>query len=352
MPSSSSSEAPPPVETQEISLGEPELLHCAHRVAPADDRIPLDVGHRLCHGFRPLRRTSPTRTRPSARSRTPCARRGSPSRTARASRARCRGRASPPASASNGVTFVSASSSNAEAATTSVGSTASYGSGFSSRSSSAIFPPTSTASARCPRLDEHAELVLDLRPAGDEDERPLDVGEEAAEHLELLLEQQPCVGRQQLRDARPSTRARGAPSRTRPARTDPVLLRASSPSRDRSSSRRDRSGCSRGHRRRSSGSSSRRRAATGRSRTRDRAPWDGRDASRRRPRPRRCRAGGAASSSEAWIRVSSAIAAVLERDVEVGSDENALARDVRSTDGAGRVLHGSSFPIRSTRRQL
>ena len=34
--------------------------------------------------------------------------------------------------------------------------------------------------------------------------------------------------------------------------------------------------------------------------------------------------------------------AVLEGDVEVGSDENALARDVRSTDGARRVLHGAA----------
>ncbi len=40
-----------------------------------------------------------------------------------------------------------------------------------------------------PELAENAELVLDLRAARNEDERSLDVGEEAAEHLELLLEQ-------------------------------------------------------------------------------------------------------------------------------------------------------------------
>ena len=43
---------------------------------------------------------------------------------------------------------------------------------------------------------------------------------------------------------------------------------------------------------------------------------------------------------------------VLEGHVEVGSDENALARDVRLADGPRCVLHGSSFPIRSTSRQL
>ena len=43
-------------------------------------------------------------------------------------------------------------------------------------------------------------------------------------------------------------------------------------------------------------------------------------------------------------------AAVLERDVEIGADENAPARNVRSTDGTGRVDQGRSFPIRSTSR--
>ena len=52
-----------------------------------------------------------------------------------------------------------------------------------------------------PEVHEHADLVVDLRAAGHEDERPLDVAEEAPEHLELLLEEQPGVGGQQPRDA-------------------------------------------------------------------------------------------------------------------------------------------------------
>ena len=47
---------------------------------------------------------------------------------------------------------------------------------------------------------EDAELVLDLGAARDEHERPLDVAEQPAELLELPLEQQPGVGRQQVRD--------------------------------------------------------------------------------------------------------------------------------------------------------
>ena len=48
---------------------------------------------------------------------------------------------------------------------------------------------------------QDAELVLDLRPAGDEDERPLDVAEEPAELLQLALEEQARVGGKQLGDA-------------------------------------------------------------------------------------------------------------------------------------------------------
>ena len=61
---------------------------------------------------------------------------------------------------------------------------------------------------------QHAELVVDLRAAGDEDERPLDVAEQRAEMLELREQEQPGVGGQQLRDAlgrrvRPVRRAEG-----------------------------------------------------------------------------------------------------------------------------------------------
>ena len=47
---------------------------------------------------------------------------------------------------------------------------------------------------------EHGELVVDLRTAGNEDERPLDVSEEPAEVVELVTEEQPGVGGQQVRD--------------------------------------------------------------------------------------------------------------------------------------------------------
>ena len=44
-------------------------------------------------------------------------------------------------------------------------------------------------------------------------------------------------------------------------------------------------------------------------------------------------------------------ASVLERDVEVGADEDALAGDVGGLDGP-RQGHARSFPTRSTSRQL
>ena len=42
-------------------------------------------------------------------------------------------------------------------------------------------------------VPEHSELVLDLRAARDEQERVLDLTEQPAEHLELLLEQETRV---------------------------------------------------------------------------------------------------------------------------------------------------------------
>ena len=48
---------------------------------------------------------------------------------------------------------------------------------------------------------QHAELVLDLRAARDQHERPLDLAEQPAEHLQLLLEQEPGVRREQVGDA-------------------------------------------------------------------------------------------------------------------------------------------------------
>ena len=73
-------------------------------------------------------------------------------------------------------------------------------SGFSTRSCSAILPPMRTRVGPAAEVLEDAELVLDLRAAGDEHERPLDVAEQLAEVRELLLEQQAGVGRKQPGD--------------------------------------------------------------------------------------------------------------------------------------------------------
>ena len=70
----------------------------------------------------------------------------------------------PSGSESYGTTCVSASASNADAATTSTGSTTSNSSGFDSRISSAIFPPTSTSSARPPRLRSTPSLSSTFAP--------------------------------------------------------------------------------------------------------------------------------------------------------------------------------------------
>ena len=48
---------------------------------------------------------------------------------------------------------------------------------------------------------EHADLVLDLGAAGDDHERPRDVAEQATEMLELVEQQEPGVGRQEVRHA-------------------------------------------------------------------------------------------------------------------------------------------------------
>jgi hypothetical protein len=103
----------------------------------------------------------------------------------------------PSGSSSYGTTRVSAPGSNAEAATTSPGKTTSKSSGFSSRTSSAIFPPISTSSAE---ILKHAELVLDLGTARNEHERPLDIAEKLAQLLQLPLEEQARISRQKPGD--------------------------------------------------------------------------------------------------------------------------------------------------------
>ena len=48
---------------------------------------------------------------------------------------------------------------------------------------------------------QHAELVLDLGPTGNEHERPLDLPQQLSEFFKLPLEQKAGIGRQQLGDA-------------------------------------------------------------------------------------------------------------------------------------------------------
>ena len=162
LPSSSSSEAPPPVEIHEISVGEPGLVDRAHRVAAADDREPVAAATAARPRTCP-RRSAATRTRPSGRSRT----RSSPRRSARELLPR-RGPDVEPEPA------VRAGRRRARpglrvrvelaAATTSRGSMTSNGNGFSARTSSAILPPISTGSARAPRFSSTPILSSTFAP--------------------------------------------------------------------------------------------------------------------------------------------------------------------------------------------
>ena len=211
----------------------------------------------------------------------------------------------------------------------------------------------STVSARPPRLLEHAELVLDLRAAGDEHERPLDLAEQAAEMLELVQQQQARVGGQQVRDGlgrgvRAVGRAEGvvhvevaacgelareALVVLRLARVEARVLEHVDPL--------VRAGA---------------RAAAPRpapSRTSRGPPPSsaGRGASRRGPRPRRCSSRSSSVGSEARMRVSSATAAVLERHVQIGADQDGLARDVGVADRA-RHAHRSSLRLDGGRQRL
>ncbi len=175
-------------------------MHSTHGVAAADDREAVAVGD--------ARATAKVPSANAGHSNTPI---GPFQKTVfapairRAKSVRDSGPMSRPSqpsgSASNPVTCVSASAANSEAATTSVGSTTSNENGFSERTSSAIFPPIRTSSALAAEVLEHGNLVFDLRAARDDHERALDLAEQRAQVLQLLEQQQPGVGGQQLGDA-------------------------------------------------------------------------------------------------------------------------------------------------------
>ena len=96
--------APPPVETQSISLGEAELLDGAHRVAAADDRVRLGGRDRLGDRLRALREARPLedahRAVPEDRPRLGDAR----GERARASPGRCRAPSQPSGTSSQATT--------------------------------------------------------------------------------------------------------------------------------------------------------------------------------------------------------------------------------------------------------
>ena len=196
-------------------------------------------------------------------------------------------------------------------------------------------PPIEHACRRAPELPQHAQLVVDLGAAGDEHERALDLAQQLSELLELPLQQEPGVGREQLRDAvgrgvRAVRRAEsvvdeevGAVGELAPnsrvvrrlARVEARVLEHADPlvaGAARASRARDRAS----------------------SRTPGPAPSAGRGASRRHLARRRAPAGSSSVGSDARIRVSSATRAVLERHVQVGAHEHVLAGDVGVANGA------------------
>ena len=142
----------------------PGVVHGAHRVAAADDREAVAVGDRLARRRTCPRRSAAIRRRPSGRSRTRCAPRRSAARSPRASAARCRARASRRA----GRRTASPASRRRRRTTRRRrrrrGSTAANEKGFSTRTSSAIFPPISTASARAPRFSSTPTLSSTFAP--------------------------------------------------------------------------------------------------------------------------------------------------------------------------------------------
>ena len=163
------------------AVGDAGLVDGAHRVAAADDREAVAVGDRPRDRERALGEARPLedahRAVPEDRLRGRDRGREDSSR----SPARCRGRASRPGPRRRTARPASRRlATNASAATTSRREHhGSNGNGFSARTSSAILPPISTRSAREPRFVSTADLVLDLRAAGDDHERPLDLAEQA-----------------------------------------------------------------------------------------------------------------------------------------------------------------------------
>ena len=351
LPSRSSSEAPPPVETQSIRSASAELLDRAHRVAAADDRVrvrtrrppaataivpsanarPLEDAHRAV----PEDRLAPRDLLGEvlARLRADVERRASLRHLVagddRASRRPPRTR---------------------PRATTSVGSRSRR---HRAERSHAPRPSCRRRGLRRPARPserEDADLVLDLRAAEDGHERPLGLARAARRAPRARVEQQARVGRAAGARRPRSRRARGARSRRRRSRRGRRARRARARTRDRSSSRPGRSACSRaGARGRRAGARASR-AATG-------SIENARVLALRPPEVRaEDELRRVALEQELERRQRRADprvvgdAAVLERHVEVDADEDALARDVGVPNRARHDRTTSRRCTRSTSR--
>src|SRR4029453_11618925 len=151
LPSRNSSAAPPPVETQEMRPASPTSWSARTESAPPTTVNPSTSATASATAFVPSANRRPPNTPMGPFQKTVFARRIRAPKSARVF-GPMSSPSQPSGSSSYGTTRVSASGSNAAAATHSPGKTTSKSRGFSSRTSSAIFPPISTSSALPPRF--------------------------------------------------------------------------------------------------------------------------------------------------------------------------------------------------------
>ena len=221
LPSISSSDAPPPVESQSTPSGEAELDERGSGVAAADDASSRRSPRRPRRRAGSRRRTARARRRPSGRSRRP----SRPPRSTRRRRRRCAGPTSRPIIPSGTSTpsrwCGSASAEKLSPITRSVGRRSSQSERsrplerlarqldpllLDQRVARLVALGAEEAEAHraadqdlVGELEEaldHADLVGHLRPAEHDHERPVGIVEDGGELTQLALEQQPGVGGQ------------------------------------------------------------------------------------------------------------------------------------------------------------
>ena len=193
----------------------PGLVDRADGVAAADDGEAVAVGDRLRDRERALGEARPLedahRAVPEHRLRAGDRARRSP----RASPGRCRGRASRRAARRTARPVSRRRRRTTPRRRRRVGSTASNGNGFSRARPRPSCRRSGPRRPAQPRFCEHGDLVLDLRAAGDDHERPLDLAEQPRRGARAR--RAAAAPRRRAAGARPprSRSARGAPSRTR-----------------------------------------------------------------------------------------------------------------------------------------